>query len=90
MKRWWVVGLAVLFFVLGLLLVVLWPRAVKWGVVPAWPWVNQSLVQKEPTFIPATVVSWQPEAATLTHTAAGAQQTLIIQPLRPMVALTQG
>lgn len=74
------------FFLLGLVLVWLWPRAARWGLLPALPGFNQTPAKKEPTFAQATVVSWQPETATLVYTdAKGIEQQLVIKPLRPMV-----
>jgi hypothetical protein len=89
MRRWlWWGLLALGFFLLGIMLVWLWPRAAKWGLLPVWPSKSPSTSQVQPT--QATVVSWQPEMATLTYTAANENQSLTIHPLQPMVALTQG
>lgn len=78
MKRWLRWGLlAILGFLVGLVVVWLWPRVTKLEQPPA---------NKEPTFAQATVVSWQPETATLVYTDdKGAEQRLVIEPLRPMV-----
>lgn len=55
--------------------------------MPALPgFGRQAPAKTEPAFASATVVSWQPETATLIYTdAQGAEQSLVIEPLRPMV-----